>query len=162
MTAAATMAADVHTMLLARGETIAVAESLTGGLVVAALTSMAGASATVRGGLVVYATDLKASLAGVDVAVLSTRGAVDPTVAEQLATGVRDRLGASWGAGVTGVAGPDSQDGHPVGTVHLAVAGLRAAPSRRSLRLGGDREQIRSEAVLEVLRLVRDSLTTRE
>jgi hypothetical protein len=84
----------------------------------------------------VYATDLKASLAGVPEHVLAEHGAVSPQTAEALATGVRERLGATWGVGVTGVAGPDEQEGVAVGTVHLAVAGRRGsrdhgAPARR-------------------------------
>ena len=100
---------------------MAVAESLTGGLVVGALTETPGASATVRGGLVVYATDLKATLAGVDADLLAERGAVDPDVAAALARGARERLDATIGLGVTGVAGPDPQDDQPVGTVFVAV-----------------------------------------
>ena len=92
------------------------------------LTDTPGASATFRGGLTVYATDLKASLAGVSEDLLERKGAVDPEVAIELARGVRSRLGASWGVGVTGVAGPDPQDGRSVGTVFVGCR--RAARSR--------------------------------
>jgi nicotinamide-nucleotide amidase len=109
--------------LVAAGQTVAVAESLTGGLLGAALTELPGSSAAFRGGLLVYATDVKASLAGVPDDVLATEGAVSTATAEALAVGARDRLGATWGIGVTGVAGPDEQEGKPVGTVHVAVAG---------------------------------------
>ena len=88
---------------------------------------MPGASQVIRGGLVVYATDLKSSLAGVDPELLARVGAVDPGVAAQLAVGVRDRLLATYGVGITGVAGPDEQDGRPVGEVHCAVAGPGSA-----------------------------------
>ncbi|GAB3906185.1 hypothetical protein GCM10029964_102560 [Kibdelosporangium lantanae] len=91
--------AGVVAALRAREETVATAESLTAGLVTAALTSVPGASRVVRGGLVVYATDLKWGLAGVDPDLLAERGAVDPDVAAQLATGARDRCGATWGSG---------------------------------------------------------------
>lgn len=113
----------MHTLLGRLGRTVATAESLTGGLLVGALTEPAGASAFVRGGLVVYATDLKATLAGVDTGLLARVGAVDPEVAVALAVGVRQRCSADYGVGVTGVAGPAPQDGRPVGTVYLAVAG---------------------------------------
>ncbi len=139
-------AADVHARLAAAGATVAVAESLTGGLLCASLTETAGASATVRGALVVYATDLKSALAGVSEALLAQRGAVDPEVALALARGARSRLGASFGVGVTGVAGPDVQDGMPVGTVFAAVVGPRGEVVREH-RLSGDRAAIRAAAV---------------
>jgi nicotinamide-nucleotide amidase len=109
--------------LTARRLTVATAESLTGGLLAALLTELPGSSAVVRGGLVAYATDLKHRLAGVDDALLARRGAVDPEVAWQLAVGARLRCGADVGIGLTGVAGPDPQDGKPVGTFYCAVAG---------------------------------------
>ena len=103
--------------LTARGETVAAAESLTAGLVCATLARVPGASAVLRGGLVVYATELKASLAGVSSELLAEHGAVHPEVAAQLAEGARDRCGATWGLGLTGVAGPSAQDGVAPGTV---------------------------------------------
>jgi nicotinamide-nucleotide amidase len=115
------MAAQVVRLLAQRGRTVAVAESLTGGLVVAALVGVPGASAVVRGGVVAYMTDLKASLLGVDEALLARVGAVDPDVAAAMARGVGVRLGADYGLATTGVAGPDPQDGHPVGEVHVAT-----------------------------------------
>lgn len=147
------LVAQAHAALRASGSTVATAESLTGGLIAAALTSAAGSSATFRGGLVVYATDLKASLAGVDTDLLAERGAVDPDVAAGLAEGARDRLGASFGLGITGVAGPSPQDGKAVGTVFLALAG----PGRtvvRELRLDGDRAAIREASVQAALTLL--------
>lgn len=109
--------------LVGLGESVGCAESLTGGLVVARLIETPGASAVVRGGLVAYATELKAALLGVDAALLAERGAVDPEVARQMALGARRVLGADWGLATTGVAGPDAQDGRPVGCVFVAVAG---------------------------------------
>ena len=138
--------AALHERLRMLGATVAVAESLTGGLLTAALTRVPGASATVRGGLVVYATDLKAQLAGVPSALLAERGAVDPDVAAALASGVRDRLAADYGVGVTGVAGPEPQDGRPVGTVFIAVAGPHRTRVQEAA-LDGSREQIRAAAV---------------
>ncbi|HEY8827173.1 MAG TPA: CinA family protein [Jatrophihabitantaceae bacterium] len=146
--------ADVHARLGERGATVAVAESLTGGLLCAALTDTPGASATMRGGLVVYATDLKAALAGVSEAMLAERGAVDPEVTLALAQGARARLGATFGVGVTGVAGPDPQDGKPVGTVFAAVAGPHGETVREH-RLAGDRAEIRAAAVQVCLDLLR-------
>lgn len=148
-----TEVAALHAHLRARGATVAVAESLTGGLLTGALTEPAGASTVLRGGLVVYATDLKATLAGVDEGLLSARGAVDPEVAEQLASGVRDRLGATFGLAVTGVAGPDQQDGRPVGTVYGAVAGPDGTVVQE-FRLAGDRSRIRAAAVTACLDLL--------
>lgn len=148
----------LHHLLAARGATVAVAESLTGGLLTAALTDPAGASAVVRGGLVVYATDLKTTLAGVDPALLAERGAVHPDVALALATGARDRLAATYGIGVTGVAGPDEQDGIAVGTVHAALAGPRGVRVATE-RLTGTRADIRTEAVQICLRLLASELS---
>lgn len=146
--------APLHADLRTLGATVAVAESLTGGLLSAALTATPGASVTVRGGLVVYATDLKAALAGVPADLLAERGPVDPDVALALARGARVRLGATYGLGVTGVAGPDPQHGQAVGTVFLALAGPRGETvAERSLQ--GDRGAIRAaavEAVLEILK----------
>lgn len=136
--------------LVAAGSTAATAESLTGGLVSGALTAVAGSSAAVRGGVVAYATPLKASVLRVDADLLRLRGAVDPDVAAQMATGVRELLGATYGLATTGVAGPSEQDGRPVGTVFVAVAG----PDRvtvRELALSGDREQVRLQSVREVM-----------
>jgi nicotinamide-nucleotide amidase len=143
----------LHTHLRSRGATVAVAESLTGGLLAAALSEPAGASTVLRGGVVVYATDLKASLAGVDEHLLAIRGAVDAEVARQLAAGVRDRLVATFGIGVTGVAGPDPQDGQPVGTVFAAVAGPEGVVVEQ-LRLAGNRSEIRAAAVAACLDLL--------
>ena len=143
--------------LAAGGHTVAVAESLTAGLVGATLTEVAGSSAVFRGGVQVYATDLKASLAGVPQAVLDEHGAVSAVTAEALATGVRARLGATYGLALTGVAGPDPQEGHPPGTVHVAVAGPGGTVSR-SLRLPGDRARVRLLAVTAGLDLLRRQL----
>jgi nicotinamide-nucleotide amidase len=118
-----TLAACVVRHLHEAGATVATAESLTGGLVGAELTSVPGSSAVYRGGVVAYATETKASLLGVDAELLQREGAVHPEVARQLSAAVRDRLGTTYGVGTTGVAGPAEQDGHPVGTVHVAVTG---------------------------------------
>jgi nicotinamide-nucleotide amidase len=149
-------AADVIHSFAARGHTIAVAESLTGGLVVADLVSVPGASAVVRGGVVAYATELKHVLLGVDAALLAAGGPVQAAVAEQMASGVRARLGADVGLATTGVAGPDPQNGHPPGEVWIAVASAAGARSVR-LELGGDRDAVRRETVVAVLGLALES-----
>ncbi|MFF3850420.1 CinA family protein [Streptomyces sp. NPDC002328] len=151
-------ATDVVRLLTVRGETLAVAESLTGGLVAAEITAVPGASKAFRGSVTAYATSLKQELLGVDADLLAARGAVDPQVAAQMAAGVRKALGADWGIATTGVAGPDPQDGQPVGTVFVAVdgpfgAGPRSASGGKTeaLRLNGDRAEIRRESVRSVL-----------
>ena len=145
--------AELQARLVLTGTTVAVAESLTGGLLSVALTETAGASAVMRGGLVVYASELKQTLAGVPAALLAERGAVDADVALGLARGVRTRLGATLGLGVTGVAGPDEQDGAAVGTVFVALAGPNGETvARRDLT--GDRGEIRRGAVDAALELL--------
>jgi PncC family amidohydrolase len=140
-------------LLRARGETIAVAESLTGGMLAAALTAVPGASAAFRGGVVSYATDLKAALLGVPAALLERHGAVHPDVARAMADGVRSRLSATVGVATTGVAGPDPQDGQPVGTVYIAVS-TGGGTAVRSLGLSGGRQQIREATVERSLDLL--------
>ena len=148
--------------LIELGWSVAVAESLTGGLVVASLVAVPGASEVVRGGVVAYATDVKESVLGVDPTLLDAHGPVHPRVARQMADGARRVLGregrpAQVGIATTGIAGPDSPDGQPVGTVHIAVStplGSRA----ESLLLSGDREAIRTATVARALRLALDAL----
>jgi len=153
-----TAAADVLAMLVERGQTLAVAESLTGGLVAAELTSVPGASHSFRGSVTAYATSLKCELLGVDGALLAARGAVDPDVARQMARGARRLLGADWGVATTGVAGPEPQDEKPVGTVFVAVSGPDGAEKVVALRLNGGRADIRRESVRNVLALLSDEL----
>ncbi len=153
-------AAALLDVLGRRGWTLAVAESLTGGLVCATLVEVAGASAVLRGGVVAYATDLKGTLLDVDRALLAARGAVDPDVATAMAAGVRARLGADVGLATTGVAGPTAQDGHPPGTVHVAVVTPSGA-AVGSLHLAGDRPAVRAAAVRAVLDLAVDELAGR-
>jgi nicotinamide-nucleotide amidase len=146
------LAARVIATLAGRGETLAVAESLTGGLLSSTIVDVAGASAVFRGGLIVYATDLKASLAGVDATLLDQRGPVDAEVAASLAQGARSRCGADWGLATTGVAGPTPQDGKDVGTVFLGLASPDGVGQSRQLQLAGlDRAAIRARTVAESL-----------
>jgi nicotinamide-nucleotide amidase len=147
MTAARLLAAAA-----ARGWTLGVAESLTGGLVTAALVSVPGASSVLRGGVVAYATDLKAELLGVDAELLAERGAVDEAVAAQMAAGVRKATGADVGLATTGVAGPEPQDGHEPGVVFVAVSTPVASEVHR-LDLDGDRSRVIGDAARGVLEL---------
>jgi nicotinamide-nucleotide amidase len=158
-------AALVVRRLTEAGQTVAVAESLTGGLVMATLVSVPGASVAVRGGVVAYATDTKVSMLGVDRDLLDRAGPVDPHVVTSMATAVRERLGADWGISTTGVAGPDTQNGKAVGTVYLGIADPdgdvhAVAPP---MVAGRSRDEIREatvHAVLDLLRLRLESPVT--
>jgi PncC family amidohydrolase len=151
------LAIEVHRLLAARHSTVAVAESLTGGLLGACLTAMPGASRTFRGGVLSYATDLKETLLGVPGPLLGAEGAVSAEVAGAMAGGVRDRLQATYGVALTGVAGPDPQDGKPPGTVFVAVAGPDVGRVS-GVDLSGGRDEIRVGAVRAALELLRDVL----
>jgi nicotinamide-nucleotide amidase len=152
-----TLPGVVGELLAARGATLAVAESLTGGHLAAALTDTPGASAYFLGGSVVYATDAKSSVLGVDPDLLATEGAVSAATAAALAAGVRDLFGATYGLATTGVAGPDEQEGKPVGTLHIGLAGPDGSTTR-SLRLPGDRPRIRTYSVVQALDVLRRTL----
>jgi nicotinamide-nucleotide amidase len=148
-------AAEIVADLAARGLTLAVAESLTGGLLAATIVRVPGASSVFRGGVVSYSTALKASILGVDAELLSTHGPVHPEVARQMALGVRrvcavDGVECDIAIATTGVAGPGPQDGHPAGEVYVAIA-IGAAVHSLRLCLQGDREAIRSGVVSESL-----------
>lgn len=152
------LAVRIVAELARRGERIAVAESLTGGLLTSALVDVPGASAVVSGGVVAYATPLKAALLGVDPALLAERGAIDGDVARQMAEGARTRLAvdgapADHGVATTGAAGPDPQDGHAPGTVWLGYADA-AGCDAELLTLSGGRDDIRRAAVEEALRML--------
>ncbi|GAT66880.1 competence protein [Planomonospora sphaerica] len=156
--AAPAPAARVIALLAGRGETVAVAESLTAGLIGAALTAPPGASAAFTGGVLSYATELKRRLLGVPSDLLEREGAVHPGVAAAMAAGVRELTGATYGLAATGVAGPDPQDGKPVGTVHLAVSGPAGRVWHRDLHLNGTREEIRRCTANEAVDLLRAAL----
>lgn len=147
------LAARVHRALLARGQTVASAESLTGGLLGGLLTATSGSSETFRGGVVSYATDLKQRLLRVSDEVVREHGVVSAECAEQMAAGVRDLLGGDWAVSTTGVAGPTLQEGKPPGTVFVGLAGP-AGVEVRHLHLTGDRDAVRRQtcrAALEAL-----------
>jgi len=146
------LAAQIVSVLGERGQTLATAESLTGGLLGAAITAVPGASLVYRGGVIAYATELKAVLLGVPEDLLARHGPIHPGVAAAMAAGARDRLGATWGLATTGVAGPDPADGFPPGTVHIAASA--GSPATRSLALAGDRDRIRRDTVDQALQLL--------
>jgi nicotinamide-nucleotide amidase len=152
-------AAAALAALVARSESVATAESLTGGLLAGAFTDVPGASAAFRGGVVAYSTDLKAALLDVSPRLLAERGAVDPDVASAMAAGVRSRCAATYGLATTGVAGPDPQDGRPPGLVFVAVAAASGEPVVRELRLPGGRGEIRAAAVEAALTLLEERLS---
>jgi len=145
-----TLAADLVVALHARGWSLGVAESLTGGSVAAEIVAVPGASAVLWGGVVAYATPVKHTLLGVDAALLSEFGPVHDEVAIQMADGARRAVSvegrpADVGISTTGIAGPTSDDGQPVGTVHIAVVTPHQRISRRFL-FSGDRARIREQA----------------
>jgi nicotinamide-nucleotide amidase len=146
----------VRDLLLTEGGTVAVAESVTGGMVAAALTDPAGASATFCGGAVVYATAAKAEL-GVDEALLAERGPVDPDVAAALAARVRSRLGARYGLATTGVAGPDPVGDLAPGTVFVAMDSAAGAAVAQ-LALPPRRDLVRRLSVVHALDMLRRHL----
>lgn len=139
------------------GRTVATAESLTAGLMAATLATVPGASSVLRGGVVAYATDLKVSMLGVPPSLLARGGVIQAPVAEAMAKGALERTAADFAIACTGVAGPDAQEGHPVGEVHVAVAG-QASTRTHSLQLSGTRDEIRHATVLVVLGMLLDAL----
>jgi nicotinamide-nucleotide amidase len=132
--------------LTVRHQSVATAESLTAGLLSATLAGVPGSSAVLRGGLVTYVEDTKIALAGVAPQVLRAVGPVAAPTARALAVGTRQRCGATWGVGLTGVAGPEPHGGHPVGTVFLGLAGP-VDTEVVELYLSGTRWDIRKAAV---------------
>jgi nicotinamide-nucleotide amidase len=146
-------ASTAVSMLIVSGQTVGTAESLTGGLVAAALTTVPGASAVVRGGIVAYTADLKCSLLSVPADLIDRVGTVHPDVALAMASGAKTRLGATVGVATTGVAGPDPVDGQPVGTVHIAVS-TPARAVHEAFLISGDRPEIRRSTVDHLLDLL--------
>jgi len=154
----ASVEAVVGRALLARGETVATAESCTAGRVAAALTRKPGSSAWMLEGAVVYSNAAKERLCGVPAATLEEHGAVSEPVARALAEGVRERSGATWGVSTTGIAGPGGgTEDKPVGTVHIAVAGPDGTV-HRVFCLPGDRERVMARTVGFLLKLLNDQL----
>jgi nicotinamide-nucleotide amidase len=153
-----TLEAVTGRLLLERRQTVAIAESLTGGRVTARLVNVPGASSWVRGGVVAYTDDAKRSLAGVGAEVLAARGAVSRETAVAMAEGIRARLGADWGVATTGYAGPEGgPDGRPPGTVILAIAGPAGTRAREWL-LPGDRDLVRTRTAQMALDALRRAI----
>jgi nicotinamide-nucleotide amidase len=147
----------VGQLLLDRGATVAVAESCTGGLVLGRLTDVPGSSAWVVGGVTAYANEVKVTALGVPAAMIAEHGAVSEPVAQAMADGVRERLGADLSVSVTGIAGPSGGSADkPVGTVVIATGGSRSLI--RTFRFPGDRLMVRTQAVQAALDMLRRTL----
>lgn len=153
------LAARVIEALRAADATVATAESLTGGLVCAALVDVPGASAAVRGGIVAYDAQLKASLLGVPAAVLEAHGPVSVAVAEAMAVGARATAGATWSVATTGAAGPEPHGGRPAGVFVVAVAGPEGFVISAQGQAAGTRAQVRRAAVRAGLELLWNAVT---
>jgi nicotinamide-nucleotide amidase len=147
-----TMEYAIATRLVARNSTLAVAESLTGGLIASRLVNIGGASKWFRGGVVSYASEVKYELLNVPVGPV-----VSPEAAEAMAKGVRHLLKADIGLSVTGVAGPDEQDRQPAGTVFVGLA-FDGREEHVALRLPGDRPRVRAYSAISALDALRRSL----
>lgn len=148
------LAARLGARCVARGLTVATAESCTGGLVAHLITEVPGSSAYLRGGIVAYADDVKRALLGVSGEVLAAHGAVSAQTAIAMADGARERLGTDLGVGITGIAGPDGgSEAKPVGLVYVAITGLGPPDVRRFLWPGDRAENKRASAAaaLEML-----------
>jgi nicotinamide-nucleotide amidase len=147
---------QVFELLSRAHETIAVAESCTGGLLSARLTERPGSSEVMRGGVVVYSDEAKVRLAGVDAALIAEHGAVSVEVAEALADGARERLDADVGVGVTGIAGPGGgSEAKPVGLVCFSVSHGDGRRLTRSVELPGGRADVRDRSTTVAMHLVR-------
>lgn len=159
-------AANLLQLLESKGLKLAIAESLTGGLLCSELVAVSGASKVVLGSVVAYQTGLKASNLGVNPQLLESNGAVDPEVAVQMAEGIRSRMSLQLllatdtvlGVSTTGVAGPDEQDGKSVGTVFIAVAGKLGVKVWEE-HFSGDRASIRTQSVSSVISHIGEYLT---
>lgn len=146
--------------LSARRLTVATAESLTGGQLAALFTSVPGASACFRGGVVAYATEVKVSVLAVSPSIIESYGAVSAECASAMALGVRSLLSATYALATTGVAGPDSQEGHPAGHVWVACAGPGGVEAKL-LALEGDRAAVQSASCRGALSVL-DGMLRRE
>jgi PncC family amidohydrolase len=152
-------AQSVHVLLQERGETVATAESLTGGRLAAALTAVPGASRSYLGGVVAYATAVKEGLLGVPEALVAQHGVISAECALAMARGAAAVTGATWAVATTGVAGPDRQEGHPPGTVHVGLVGPGVSTAL-ALELVGDREAIQERTCREALSALAGMLGT--
>jgi nicotinamide-nucleotide amidase len=155
---AASTAARVHVLLQERGQTVATAESLTGGRLAAELTGVPGASQSYLGGVVAYATSVKESVLGVPAELVARYGVISSECALAMARGAASVTGATWGIGTTGVAGPDPQDGHPPGTVHVGLVGPGGTRAL-ALELVGGREAIQDRTCQAALAALEDMVS---
>lgn len=146
-------AKDVVETLKARGWKLAVAESMTGGLLGATLTTVPGSADAFVGGVISYVDDVKAEHLGVDRGVLERKGAVTSEVARMMASGALARFHADVAVSITGFAGPNAPPGGEVGLVHVGIAAQGRVTSRE-LHLPGDREGVRRAAVDEALAMI--------
>ncbi len=157
------LAEVVGRTLTERGLTLATSESLTGGLLGATITAVPGASQYYLGGVVVYATEQKSRIGGVDSAVLRKHGVISEQTAVEMVVGVQELTGADYALAASGVAGPAPQEGHPPGEVWIAVVGprvgtMRPSPTALRFRFEGDREPVREQTVQAALRMLLDLL----
>ncbi len=157
------LAEVVGRTLTERGLTLATSESLTGGLLGATITAVPGASQYYLGGVVVYATEQKSRIGGVDSAVLRKHGVISEQTAVEMVVGVQELTGADYALAASGVAGPAPQEGHPPGEVWIAVVGprvgtMRPSPTALRFQFEGDREPVREQTVQAALRMLLDLL----
>lgn len=155
------LAVEALELLGSAQATLATAESLTGGRLAAAVTSVPGASRSYVGGFVTYATELKEALLGVPGEIVAEYGVVSAECARAMAEGCRAMTGATYAVSTTGVAGPESQEGKPVGTVFVAIAGPDGVAAV-AMELVGDRAQIQEQACREALSALCGILRVRE
>jgi len=144
--------------LSARGQSLATAESCTGGLIGHRISNVSGASAVYLGGVVAYSNAVKVSILGVLESALNTHGAVSETVARGMAEGVRRVIGSDWGVGITGIAGPGGGSPEkPVGLVYIGVSGANGTRVERNL-FSGDRESVKSQAADKALEMLLEEM----
>lgn len=144
--------------LTERGETLATAESCSGGLIAHRITNIAGSSRYFQGGVITYSNEAKMALLGVRRETLEAVGAVSEAVAVEMAEGARSRLRADWGIGVTGIAGPGGGTAEkPVGLVYIAVAGPDGATATRNEFLG-DRIAVKEQTANRALQLLMEAI----
>ncbi|KAI9159097.1 CinA-like protein [Paramyrothecium foliicola] len=154
---------EVIHLLKSAGQTLGIAESLTGGAMMKTITSVSGAGAVFRGGIVSYATPLKHTLLSVDRNLVDREGVIHADVAAQMAEGVRkattiDGVQTTWGIGTTGVAGPEPQDGKPAGIVFIGIASPKGSQAWGPFSFSGSRDQVREATISEALLRLRDEL----
>lgn len=138
---------EVGRALIARGETITSAESLTAGMFVSTLAGVSGISAVLPGAFVTYAAAAKTQLIGVPADMIATYGVVSAEVAKAMATGAKAALQTAWGISFTGVAGPDALEGHPAGTVFIGLASPDGSVVATEHHFAGDRQTVREASV---------------